>query len=297
MDLGHTFKSQNPSYEHLRQKLTAKHKDIQENFFQKHGDSMRHLTLGGLSGLMLLNTPGGAQLLPQQVALAQSQDIKKGEDVTKQLAVALKGSVPDEVRPLTAPEEDKIGKILSEKLDMKVSASLQGVKLNRSYGLIGGEQHLYRYPGDNVFKHSDSASDWAMYGPAGIAPGLGAWGYFAPSPEAFTDKDKEREKWYIAVQTFLSPGFAENVGKYRDFFKFRKMLLVNPNTGQAVVTDVADAGPADWTGKHLGGSPEVMEAVGLAGGPRKGPVLYFFIDDPNDQIPLGPVQVQRKGQS
>jgi hypothetical protein len=25
-------------------------------------------------------------------------------------------------------------------------------------------------------------------------------------------------------------------------------------------------------------------------GSQKGPVLYFFIDDPNDTIPLGPVQ-------
>ena len=128
-----------------------------------------------------------------------------------------------------------------------------------------------------------------MYGGSGIAPGLGAWGYFVPSEAQFSNKDKLRERYYIAVQTFLAPGFAENVGKYRDFFKFRKMLLVNPKTGQAVVTVVGDAGPAEWTGKHLGGSPEVMHFVGYAKGPRKGPVLYFFIDDPKDEVPLGPI--------
>ena len=73
------------------------------------------------------------------------------------------------------------------------------------------------------------------------------------------------------------------------FFKFRKMLLVNPNTGQAIVTVIGDAGPAEWTGKHLGGSPEVMYHLGLGSGSRKGGVLYFFIDDANDTIPLGPV--------
>ena len=103
-----------------------------------------------------------------------------------------------------------------------------------------------------------------------------------------------RERYYLAVQTFLSPGFAERVGEYRDFYRFRKMLVVNPKTGQAVVAVIGDAGPAAWTGKHLGGSPEVMHFVGLAKGPRKGAVLYFFIDDPDDKIPLGPVKATGK---
>ena len=90
----------------------------------------------------------------------------------------------------------------------------------------------------------------------------------------------------------MTPGFAENFVKYRDFFKFRKMLVVNPKTGQAVVAVIGDAGPAEWTGKHLGGSPEVMDALGLADGPRKGPVLYFFIDDPKNEVRLGPVNVR-----
>jgi hypothetical protein len=183
---------------------------------------------------------------------------------------------------------------LTKRFGFNVAAEIDNKKLNRSYGMIGGEQHLYRYPGDTLEAHAKDTKDWAMYGGSGIAPGLGAWGYFAPSKSAFTPKDEERERWYIATQTFLSPGFAERVGEYRDFYKFRKMLLVNPKTGQAVVTDIADAGPAQWTGKHLGGSPEVMEAVGLAKGPRKGAVLYFFIDDPNDTIPLGPVKVPDK---
>jgi len=33
----------------------------------------------------------------------------------------------------------------------------------------------------------------------------------------------------------------------------------------------------------------VMHFVGYAKGPRKGPVLYFFIDDPKDEVPLGPI--------
>ncbi len=285
------FKSKNPSYEHLRKKWTAKHKSLQQKIFDKHPEVNRHMLLGGIGSLMLLTTPA-VLALPTHIVVADGgEHIIKGTDKNLTLMNDLKGKVPSEMRSLTPEEELNISKVLSEDLKMNVAAEIDGKRLNRSYGLIGGEQHLYRFPGDNVYKHADNTSDWAMYGGAGIAPGLGAWGYFAESEAQLTQKDIQREKYYIAVQTFLSPGFAENVAAYRDFYKYRKMLIVNPETGQAVVADIADAGPAEWTGKHLGGSPEVMQAVGLAQGPRKGAVLYFFINDPNDTIPLGPIKI------
>lgn len=285
------FTTKKPHYEHLRKKWTAKHRSLQNNFFEKHGDIGRQLAISGLGGLMLLTTPA-VGILPEPHLLASGGQILKDTDKNILLANDLEGKVPKDMRSLSPAEEDIIAQILSKNLGFKVGASLDGKKLNRSYGMIGGEQHLYRYPGDNLYKHADSTSDWAMYGSSGIAPHLGAWGYFAPSQQEFSEKDKMKEKYYIAVQTFLAPGFAERVAEYRDFFKFRKMVLVNPQTGQSVVTVIGDAGPAEWTGKHLGGSPEVMQALGLAKGPRKGAVLYFFVDDPEDKIPLGPVKIQ-----
>lgn len=286
------FQTKRPHYHHLKNKWTAKHKRLQKNLWDKHGESLRrHIALGAAGGLMLLTTPA-FPLLPQPHLLADGQNVSAESDNSTLLAKDLEGVVPADVRSLTPEEEGKISQILSKDFSFKVAAELNGKRLNRSYGLIGGEQHLYRYPGDNLYKHADTASDWAMYGPAGIAPGLGAWGYFASSEVEFNETAKMRERYYLAVQTFLAPGFAEHVAEYRDFFKFRKMLVVNSKTGQAVVAVVGDAGPAEWTGKHLGGSPEVMHILGLAQGPRKGVVLYFFIDDPEDKIPLGPVKAQ-----
>ena len=240
---------------------------------------------------MLISSPNKQQL-PAPNLIVSHDGILKGYDQNVLLAQILSDRIPKEIRPLDSLEEQDIESILSRSFGFKVIAEIDGIRLNRNYGLIGGEQHLYRYPGDNLYAHADTASDFANYGSAGIAPGLGAWGYFAPTKQDFSEIDKQRERYYLAVQTFLAPGFAENLVKYRDFFKFRKMLIVNPSTGQAVVAVVGDAGPADWTGKHLGGSPEVMDALGLATGSRKGPVLYFFIDDPKNEVPLGPVKVK-----
>lgn len=282
------FTSQHPHFEYLKNKWTRKHEEKKQSFLEKHGDYLKHLTLGGLGSMMLLTTPTVATL-PNNLALADGQSITKGEDKNAVFADNLQKLLPDKVRKLTTEEENKITMFLSQELRVPIKEEMEGIKLNRSYGLIGGEQHLYRYPGDNLHKHTENAADWAMFGPAGIAPGLGAWGYFAPSEANFTKIDRDRERYYIAVQTFLAPGFTENVNRYYKFFKYRKMLVINPITGQSVVTVIGDAGPAEWTGKHLGGSPEVMHELGLAKGPRKGAVLYFFINDPEDKIPLGPI--------
>jgi len=278
------FSSKHPPFEYLHKKWTAKHKNLSDNLIDKH---LKNVALGSLGGLMLFGGVNAA--ISNQPVLPIQPHITPTTNKNALLSAELKDKVPDEVRNLNSEEEKKVEEVLTKFLGTPVKASIDGVRLNKTYALIGAEQHLYRYPGDNVFAHAKSTTDWAMYGDSGIAPGLGAWGYFAPSKEQFSEEDEQRERYYIAVQTFLAPGFAENVAKYRDFFKYRKMLVVNPKTGQAVVTDIADAGPSEWTGKHLGGSPEVMFNLGLAEGPRKGAVLYFFIDDPQNAIPLGPV--------
>lgn len=170
---------------------------------------------------------------------------------------------------------------------------LDGHRLNKIMGLIGAEQHLWRYPGDSIADQLKTKSDYDMYARSGIAPGKGAWGYFAPSKSQMTPDLVEKEKYYFAVQTFLAPEFKTNWKVLREWFKYRKMIAVNTKTGQAVVAVVADAGPADWTGKSFGGSPEVMHHLGYGGGPRKGEIVILFVDDPDNKIPLGPINLQK----
>jgi hypothetical protein len=282
------FKSKSPHYEHLRKKWGSKNKELFGNLFDKH---LRKVAVGSLGGLMLLSTPG-MSVAGQGVDQHQTDKISAEEDKNRLLVAELLDKVPEDNSNLDATQEQAVSQLLSKRFGLTVLAEQKGIRLNRTYGLIGGEQHLYRYPGDNLFAHAKDTRDWAMFGGSGIAPGLGAWGYFAPSKDEFTPKDEERERWYVVAQTFLSPGFEENPKKYTDFYKYKKILVVNPKTGQAIVGDMGDAGPGQSTGKSFGGSPEVMHAIGLASGPRKGEVIFMFIDDPNDQVPLGPIKVK-----
>ena len=237
---------------------------------------------------MLLSSPAANLIGPTSALSVEEHKLPVDKNVF--LVSDLSNILPKEVRPLTQEEEDSISKILTRDFGFRVTPELQGIKLNRSYGYIGAEQHLACYPGDTMTTHFGDGSDISKLYSSGMAPGLGAWGYFANSRSELTQKDIDREKYYIAVQTFLAPGFAERTGEHITFFKFRKMLVVNPHNGRAIVVVIGDAGPAEFTGKSLGGSPEVMKYLERVDGRGRGPVLYFFIDDPEDKIPLGPVE-------
>ena len=293
-----------PHYENLKNKWMDDQRELQKTLIEKHQSafdwikhSSKHFVVGALGSLVMLGNPIASSMSaqqhfgPKQVAFADQLNTPTLAPQAR-LILELSDSLPNIVSPLTPDQETKIGQILSNHFNMPVSAELDGKRLNRSYGIIGAEQHLVRYPGDTMASHFASTADAEKYYSSGMAPGRGAWGYFA-SPGGMTQKDIDREKYYIAVQTFLAPGFAENVKDNYEFFKFRKMLVVNPENGKAIVADIGDAGPAEFTGKHLGGSPEVMSYLERQDGAARGPVLYFFIDDPNDTIPLGPIEPKK----
>lgn len=291
--------SLNVNYKLLKDKWGKRHEETLKILEERHKDAFDYILeklpakdklAAGAASLILLTTniaptTAFAELTKQPPPVVSEKTDSRLEALEKDL----KTIVPSEMRALTDVENASASAVLSKHFNMTVKSDIGGLRLNRTYGMIGAEQHLMRYPGDNINSHFYSSTDANIFSPSGMAPGKGAWGYFADSAGSMTFADIEREKWYIAVQTFLAPDYNGRLSDYREFFKYRKMLVVNSETGYAVVCDIADAGPAVWTGKHLGGSPEVMYYLGYDGGMRKGPVLYFFIEDPGDTIPLGPI--------
>lgn len=291
-------------YEELRDKWSKQHAQLEKKVWDTHAEAMRwaqqaheHSTkvaVGSLAGAVLLAHPGpvAAQttdITPQPTTPIPVPTIDKEADQLHKLLLGLKNLLPDKVQPLDDNQNAAIGALLSDSFHVAAKAELDGKRLNRSYGVIGAEQHLMRYPGDTIATHFDTPEE-ARYISSGMAPGRGAWGYFAPSRAEMTEQIKQREKYYIAVQTFLAPGWRENTREMYQFFKYRKMLVVNPENGKGIVAVIGDAGPGVTTKKHLGGSPEVMAYLERQDGRAKGPVLYFFIDDPEDKVPLGPIK-------
>ena len=281
----------------LKEKLNARHQEIKKNLVEKHWqafewatDNTRQLAAGAMGSLLLLTAPT-TNLLSGGNEMVNQQFLDIPENVF--LVTDLKKYLPDTVDVLLRSQEDQLAQILSDYYGFSVKPEIDGFRLKHTYGYIGAEQHLMRYPGDTMASHFDNPQDEAKYYSSGMAPGRGGFGYFAQG-DALSQEEVEREKYYIAVQTFLAPGIENNRRAYIEFFKFRKMLVVNPNTGRAVVAVIGDAGPAVWTKKQLGGSPEVMKHLERVDGKAKGSVLYFFIEDPENKIPLGPIEPVKK---
>ncbi len=236
--------------------------------------SAKLISAGALTGTLLLTPPTGAGSLPSPQDIMQSFD-KTDENESrlpqKDLIDSFKVLLPESVRPLSREEEKRLEQVLKDTTNIDATAGLEGEHLNTTYGYIGAEQHLKRYPGDILENHGP-------YYKEGMAPGLGAWGYFSKSIDTLTEDLVETEKWYSVVQTLYIHDWNTRQPYMKNWYKHRKLLIVNTNNGNAVITAISDAGPAAWTGKQYGGSPEVME---YAGGSRykKGPVIAFFVDD------------------
>ncbi len=204
---------------------------------------------------------------------------------------ALAQILPTLTHALTPGEEATLEQLLSKIVSVPVAAELEENRLNVTYGLIGAEQHLYRYPGDSLAEHASGIGNQVRVLGRGIAPGLSAWGYFATSKAALTPQALQREKWYIAAQTFLAPGWQERTNELYTWFKWRKVIVIDPTTKRAVIAVIGDAGPADWTGKKFGGSPELMDYMKLEDGAQKRGVIVLFVDDQENRLPPGPVDL------
>jgi len=224
----------------VRREFEEKYPHVKK-FFDERGidlgrirqHSAKIVAAGALTGTLFLTPPVNLPNLPQSVEVNRVIDAP----LQRTLIDGIKNILPSKIAPLSRSQEKTLEKQVQDITGIPARASLEGEHLNTIYGVIGAEQHLMRFPGDRV-------SD--------MAPGKGAWGY-VPA---------DKEKWYAVVQTLYLPDWSKRQPYLRDWYKYRKVIIVNTVNGNAVVADIADSGPAAWTGKHFGGSPEVMESLG-----------------------------------
>ncbi len=304
------------NYEDFRAQLKLRSLEAQKNFKEKYhladeflrgkeldlGKIREHsaklLGTGALTGTLLLSPPSGVKNLPYPSEIIRSFAGEKDTQMPETYLKEMLQSLPTSTRPLSRNEEKYLEQAIADIYGINAKATLEGEHLNTIYGVIGAEQHLRRFPGDALALHAPSEGDYGSENSSkilkeGIAAGLGAWGYFAPSKAELTPELIETERWYAVVQTLYLPDWGRRQPYLRDWYKYRKVLILNRDNGKAVVASIADAGPAAWTGKHYGGSPEVMDYLG---GSRfkKGPVVVMFVDDPDNTVPLGPVSIINK---
>lgn len=214
---------------------------------------------------------------PADASLAHQLSLEEHQAIMSKL----QSFVQQPVGHLDTESELYMEQQISDMLGFNVTAELEGHRLNHTIGIMGGEQHLLRFPTDTLEQHD-------AYRESGIAPNRGAFGWFTEGGQ-LTETAIMREKYYFAVQTLYLPDWNSNHAELKPWYKFRKMIAINPADQVAVVAVVGDAGPAQWVQKQFGGSPEVIREGKIWSKGARGRVILLFVDDPEDKIPLGPI--------
>jgi hypothetical protein len=73
--------------------------------------------------------------------------------------------------------------------------------------------------------------------------------------------------------------------------------MINPARQLAVVGVMADIGPYNLIRAQFGGSPEVTRFGQVWHPENKGRVVMFFVEDKDNQVPLGIIRLQDKVQN
>lgn len=283
-------------YQLAKETLREKNAEVAswlDNKFSSHTQlidfAKQFTTAATLAAHLAITQPVEAQVQQNLSVLEQKQRNKLLSEITQQELEEIIGKMVSyvnmDVGHLPKEEELYLEQQLSDLLGFEVVAELEGKRLNHTIGIMGGEQHLIRYPGDTLEDHD-------AYKEAGIAPNRGAFGWFTQDGE-LTQKAILMEKYYFAVQTMYLSDWNSNHGELKPWYKFRKMIAVNPAEGLAVVAVVGDAGPAMWVKKQFGGSPEVIREGKIWSPKTRGRVLLLFVNDPNDEVPLGLIDLNQ----
>ena len=150
--------SNNLHFLKLKQQWTKRHQDLSYEIFKNHKESFewltenfKQLTVGSLAGLFLLTQPVIAKV-PTAFSKEFSQ-MSQTVDKKAFLVFDLRAVLPDRVSNLSKQQETDISHILTRDFGFTVVPELLGKRLNAAFGYIGQEQHLSRFPGDNIYTH------------------------------------------------------------------------------------------------------------------------------------------------
>lgn len=170
---------------------------------------------------------------------------------------------------------------LSDILGIDVVATLDEHKLLYSTGTMQAEPHLKRSPTDSLAKHENLHE-------AGINTNRSKFGWFTTLQD-FSQEVIDAEKYYISVPLYYYPDWNQNSSELKSWYRLRKIVVINPSEQIAVVGVVGNIGPNIVGRKQFGGSPELIQAGKIWSPHSAGKVLILFVDDPQNTVPLGPI--------
>lgn len=173
---------------------------------------------------------------------------------------------------------------LTDWFGFEVVAELESVRLPHSIGTMQAVPHLRRHPTDLLKDHTRCLD-------AGLKQTRSGFGWFTELGQ-LTPASILQETYYFAVHAQFISGWKGSPYLLKNWLKFRKMVMINPTEQRAVIGCIGDFAPAEWMQYQFGGSPEVIQDGKVWSPQTRGHVLLFFINDPMNQVQLGPLDLR-----
>ncbi len=172
---------------------------------------------------------------------------------------------------------------LSDLLNFTVSASQGDYQIPYIGGVMAGLPHLKRSPHDQL-------SDHQVILEAGLKKKRSFYGWF--DTNHLTAEEILAEKYYLSLPINLTTTWLKQPRATAEWFKYKKLIVINPVRELAVVAVMADIGPYNSIRAQFGGSPEVIHAAEVWHPNNKGRVAVFFVEDSQHEIPLGIINLK-----
>ncbi len=149
--------------------------------------------------------------------------------------------------------------------------TLEGYRIPNTSGKTAREQHLYLGSNEEALGRTDASAavHYARSGTPsssqnGMAGGYGAFGS-SGSPASI-----EQERYYINMRWLYCEWYEDGGNTHtrncsttaKNWHRHKKVIVTNPSNGRQMILSVEESGPAIWTGRVSGLSPEAMDEIG-----------------------------------
>lgn len=225
------------------------------------------------------------QTLPSQVTpnqVAEWVSIDEHRSVMEKMVSTLKlpaGNLPRE-QSLYLEQQ------ITDLLGFEVTSELDGHQLPSTFGMMSALPHLKRHPQDQLEEHE-------QFQEAGLEERRSSLGWFTEMGQ-LTDTAVNREKYFVSLQIDLSPEWQLQSKQLKEWYKYRKVVVINPMVQKAAVACVGDFGPGNWIQHQFGGSPEIIRQLSVWDLASQGKVFIFLVNDVDNTLPLGVMDMSMK---
>ncbi len=254
----------------------------------------------------------------ETITYSQSKIIREGVNHTAH--VTYKRYNGSWTRPSGATSSIKASDTFKVYIEVSV---LGGQTLPASSGRIAREQHLDLVADETASQHYSRSGvptnpTWLRNGMAGGYGSFGGYGYPPVADERYYITMRwNYVDWYSGTlgdpdQMYCGSGYEYYSVNYYNSYKYngqycvprtysrnadlvlklwhwkKRVVVTNPANGKKVVVSIVESGPAIWTGRKAGLSPEAMLALGISASTNgNNPLGFAWAAD--QATPLGPV--------